>query len=55
VSAAVRRQKPFLLEYPNSMASKGIRTIAQRLLDEPEKPTGGMKQFLRKMIGFFNS
>lgn len=55
VSAAVKRQKPFLLEYPNSMASRGIRTIVQRLLDEPEKPTGGMKQFLLKMKGFFNS
>lgn len=55
VSAAVKRQKPFLLEYPNSMASKNIRTIVQRLLDEPEKPTGGMKQFLTRMFGFFNS
>lgn len=55
VGAAVKRQKPFLLVYPNTVASKGIRTIVQRLLDEPEKPAGGMKQFLTKMLGFFNS
>lgn len=56
VSAAVKRQRPFLLEYPNTAASRGIRTIVQRLLEQiPDKPAGGMKQFLMKMIGFFNS
>ena len=56
VSAAVKRQKPFILEYPTTNASKCIRNVVQELLEEQsEKPVGGMKQFLLKMIGFFNS
>lgn len=56
VSAAVKRQRPFILEYPATSASRAIRNIVQRLLAEAvDKPAGGMKQFLLKMIGFFNS
>lgn len=56
VSAAVKRQRPFILEYPTTSASRGIRSIVQQLLAEAqEKPAGGMKQFLLKMISFFNN
>lgn len=56
VSAAVKRQKPFILEYPTTMASRGIRNVVQQLAEgASEVPVGGMKQFLLKMIGFFNS
>lgn len=56
VSAAVKRQKPFILEYPNAAASRGIRNVVQQLTaGASEVPVGGMKQFLLKMIGFFNS
>ncbi len=54
VSVSVKRQKPFLSEYPNSQASKGIQSISRNLLQQPlQKPAGGMKQFFSKMIGFF--
>ncbi|AZR73858.1 hypothetical protein BBF96_10945 [Anoxybacter fermentans] len=56
VSAAVKRQKPFILEYPNTKASKGIYSIVDNLLNQsPKKAGGGMKKFLLKMIKFFNS
>lgn len=57
VGAAVRRQKPFILEYPNSAAARGIRHVVQRLLDLPpdQKPVGGMKKFLTKMFKYFGS
>ncbi len=57
VSASVKRQKPFLLEYPNSEAAKGIKQIVQKLLDLPEinGSAGGMKKFLTKMLKYFSS
>ncbi|MCK4257457.1 MAG: MinD/ParA family protein [Halanaerobiales bacterium] len=54
VSISVKRQKPFILGFPNSHASRGVQDIARNLLElSPEKPAGGMKQFLSRMIGFF--
>lgn len=55
VSASVKRQRPFILEYPNTDASIGIRNTVKNLLQlAPEKTDdGGMKGFLTKMIGFF--
>lgn len=55
VSASVKRQRPFILEYPNTEASRGIRNTVKNLLQlAPEKTDdGGMKGFLTKMIGFF--
>ena len=58
VIAAVKRQKPFFLEYPNAKASKEITSIMEKLIDKPSDKSsnnGGMKKFLNKVIGFFNS
>lgn len=54
VSASVKRQRPFILEYPNAEASKGIRKTVKNLLQlAPESSEEEKKGFLTKMIGFF--
>ena len=55
VPKAVKRQIPFSIAYPNSLAAKGIEQMAQRFVsgqdvsDDP-RPNEGVKGFLNKMI-----
>ncbi|TCS82957.1 MinD/ParA family protein [Tepidibacillus fermentans] len=54
VSKAVKRQEPFYLSYPNSKASKNIRTIVEKYIQKQEPyPIGGTKAFLEKMYSLF--
>lgn len=56
VSAAVKSQRPFFLEYPNSAAAKGMSKIIQKLLNlPPKKSVAGMKQFFAKMVDYFRN
>ncbi|QZY56768.1 MinD/ParA family protein [Crassaminicella profunda] len=53
VSKSVKLQKPFLLSYPNSLVSKGIETIASRLINESSSEVfevSGLKRFIHKFI-----
>lgn len=52
VRKAVRNQKPFLLAYPNSLASKGIEIIAYNLINNGAytSSTSGFKQFINKLF-----
>lgn len=52
VRKAVRNQKPFLLAYPNSLASKGIEIIAYNLINNSTyaSQTSGFKQFINKLL-----
>ncbi|MFV9509840.1 MinD/ParA family protein [Tepidibacillus sp. LV47] len=54
VPKAVKKQEPFYLAYPNSKASKNIRTIVEKYIQkhEPSK-IGGTKAFLEKMYTLF--
>ncbi len=55
VSDAVIRQKPFIIAYPHSKASRCIETVADRILGyegDAYKPKG-VKGFLFRFIGFF--
>lgn len=57
VVKAVKAQKPFIIYYPNSQASKYIREIAKRIA-ENETMTGvenlGIKRFMTKFLKTFN-
>ncbi|TCO79928.1 MinD/ParA family protein [Marinisporobacter balticus] len=53
VSRAVKRQTPFLLVYPNSLVSKGVETIASRLVNETNSEVfevSGLKKFIHKFF-----
>ncbi|MCT4618632.1 MAG: MinD/ParA family protein [Marinisporobacter sp.] len=53
VSKSVKLQKPFLLSYPNSLVSKGIETIASRLVNESSSEVfqvSGLKRFIHKFV-----
>lgn len=53
VREAVRRQRPFLMAYPNSQASKAVRDVAARICGvEPEGPRG-ISQLFDRMISLF--
>lgn len=53
VSRSVKAQKPFLLSYPNSLVSKGVETIASRLVNEENSEifeASGLKKFIHKFF-----
>ncbi|MCT4606740.1 MAG: MinD/ParA family protein [Marinisporobacter sp.] len=53
VSKSVKLQKPFLLSYPNSLVSKGVETIASRLVNESSAEifeVSGLKRFIHKFV-----
>ncbi|QXM06131.1 MinD/ParA family protein [Crassaminicella indica] len=53
VSKSVKLQKPVLLSYPNSLVSKGVETIASRLINESNSEifeVSGLKRFIHKFI-----
>jgi flagellar biosynthesis protein FlhG len=55
VGKAVKRQQAFLLEFPNSKASRAIKKIRDYLLDiEDADNNGGVKTFFKKLIGLAN-
>lgn len=56
VSKAVKSQEPFLLKYPNSLASQCVYKLAAQLTDEQfeEQKPRGVKNFFNKMANFFN-
>ncbi|SJZ64576.1 MinD/ParA family protein [Selenihalanaerobacter shriftii] len=52
VVKAVKKQCPFIIEFPNCQAANAIKRIRNQLLDiEPEKNSGGVKSFFKKLIG----
>jgi flagellar biosynthesis protein FlhG len=52
VKKAVRQRRPFILQYPNSVASRCISTLANRLLNEKERQKGGtFLSSLKETIG----
>lgn len=54
VSAAVKLQRPFILEYPKSRAAEGMHNLTRNLLNlPPKKAVGGMKKFFVKMVDYF--
>jgi flagellar biosynthesis protein FlhG len=52
VSSAVKKQKPFLLFYPNTIASRCINEIALTLtgLENQNKPSQGVQGFFSKIV-----
>lgn len=53
VSKSVRFQTPFLLKYPSSLASQGVKAIAERLIDESKEEfhkNNGLQRFLHKIF-----
>lgn len=52
---AVREQRPFVLGYPNCDASKCVRIIADKLLDERKSKEGlGAKGLFKKLFNIFS-
>jgi len=52
VVKAVKKQRPFILEFPNCKAANAINEIKNELLDiEVKKKSGGIKGFFSKLIG----
>lgn len=54
ISKAVKRQKPFLLSYPDTVASKNVSELAVALtgFEGNLKSGRGIQGFLKRMIGF---
>ena len=55
VSLCVKKQIPFILEYPTSIASKCIIAIAKRMVSQSREDIVDNKSFLRKMFSIFKS
>lgn len=52
VKKSVKNQVPFLVGYPNSLASKGVELIAYNLNNNSNytQPSGGFSQFIKKIF-----
>lgn len=52
VKKSVRNQVPFLLGYPNSLASKGVELIAYNINNNSNyaQPVGGFSRFIKKIF-----
>jgi flagellar biosynthesis protein FlhG len=59
VEKAVRRQKPFFLTYPKSIATRNIRDISARLTDKNiignAQMGSGMRGFMNRLIGLMKA
>jgi flagellar biosynthesis protein FlhG len=57
VSKAIKKQIPFLLGYPKSPASKGVREITERLIENTEltREPEGVRQFLTRIYTTLSS
>ena len=56
VIKSVKRQIPFTVEYPNSVVSKNIKSIAIKLTDDTDidvKDGRGFDSFFRRVFNFF--
>ncbi|HYF80286.1 MAG TPA: MinD/ParA family protein [Symbiobacteriaceae bacterium] len=53
VPKCVRNQQPFFLAAPNSAASQAVRSIASRLLGDPENPPAGVTLFFDRLSRVF--
>jgi flagellar biosynthesis protein FlhG len=51
VSLAVRRQVPFVLNYPRSEASGAVRQIARKMLENRTPPESGLDDFFKNIRG----
>jgi flagellar biosynthesis protein FlhG len=53
VSKSVKAQRPFVLNYPNSLVSQGINSIASRIINEQTSEVfevSGLKKFISKFF-----
>lgn len=50
VLKAVKKQTPFVLEYPNTVASQGMNSITQNYLKIPPSNKGGFTGFLKRVF-----
>ncbi|WP_025027640.1 MinD/ParA family protein [Caldalkalibacillus mannanilyticus] len=50
VTKAVKKQNPFILEFPSTTAANAMNKIVQTFLNIPTITTGGIKGFLKKMF-----
>ncbi|MDF2545858.1 MAG: hypothetical protein K0R93_756 [Anaerosolibacter sp.] len=53
VSKSVKAQRPFILNYPNSLVSQGIHSIASRIINEQTSEVfevSGLKKFINKFF-----
>ncbi len=53
VGESIRRQRPFLLEFPDSEASRMVREMVPRLFMEYKGETRGLKGFIDSILGIF--
>ena len=53
VNKSVMKQKPFVLEYPNSNASRSIKQIALNLIEGSYCPPRGTAGFMQRLIRLF--
>lgn len=53
VPKCVRNQQPFFLAAPNSAASQAVRSIASRLVGDPENPQAGVNLFFDRLSRVF--
>lgn len=55
VSRSVKKQIPFTIEYPNSIASKNIKNIAAKLINDIEisSKDNSIDNFFKRMVKFF--
>jgi len=55
VSKSVKKQNPFTIEYPNSIASKNIKNIAIKIAnaDEDSNNNSDFNNFFKKLVNFF--
>ena len=51
LARAVKEQEPVAISYPDSSSSRDIEKIARRLIDEPDVPKTGLKNFIDRLMG----
>lgn len=57
LTKAVKRQEPVVISYPNSDAAKAIDEICTRIINAEEsnqKPSDGIKSFMKRLVNIFN-
>ncbi|MBM7555359.1 MinD/ParA family protein [Halanaerobacter jeridensis] len=52
VIKAVKKRKPFLIEYPKSKVAKKIRTLGAELIGKEQEESKGFTGFLKDVFGF---
>lgn len=52
VVKAVKRRKPFFLEFPKAKVSRDMTNIVKKLIDKKQEKPKGIKGFFSKMLGF---